>query len=413
MQALLMGISAERLDENGQPLADGAPPPPRDDTRTWAPFSGRRQFRFVEVLYEQGQVSAGLINNLLELWAADKVAGQEAGDTFFKDANDVHAHIDAIREGQCPWYTYAFKYDGPIDAQSKAWKHDIWLLHTRHALDVAALIAGNTDFDTKWDYVPYEEFTSPDNRRFCNSFSGRKAWRDAVGFLSDDAYIHYPECVGSQDRIIREHPEVRGAMLFQTVQGADKTTVSVATGHTEYHPFYFSAGNLHNDMRRAHRESVVPMAFLSIPKGMSANMQLTPADLPLAARDADDDEEFRTFRKQLYHAQITKVLEPLRRYMTEPVLMRCPDGYYRRVVFELGPFIADYPEQVYMAGIVQGWCPKYIHFHHFCSVRFTYGTKDASHHPTISTKPATLAPASTATSCTTLTTTTPFGTPSG
>jgi hypothetical protein len=44
--------------------------------------------------------------------------------------------------------------------------------------------------------------------------------------------------------------------------------------------------------------------------------------------------------------------------MTEPVLLRCPDGFYRRVIFELGPFIADYPEQVYLAGIVQGWCPK-------------------------------------------------------
>jgi hypothetical protein len=55
-------------------------------------------------------------------------------------------------------------------------------------------------------------------------------------------------------------------MLFQTVQGADKTCVSVATGQTEYHPFYFSAGNLHNDMRRAHREGVLPIAFLSIPK---------------------------------------------------------------------------------------------------------------------------------------------------
>jgi hypothetical protein len=55
-------------------------------------------------------------------------------------------------------------------------------------------------------------------------------------------------------------------MLFQTIQGADKTTVSVATGNTEFHPFYYSSGNLHNDMRRAHQDGVIPMAFLSIPK---------------------------------------------------------------------------------------------------------------------------------------------------
>jgi hypothetical protein len=152
-------------------------------------------------------------------------------------------------------------------------------------------------------------------------------------------------------------------MLYQTVQGADKTCVSVATGQTEYHPFYLSAGNLHNDMRRAHREGVLPVAFLSIPKCECVSLlsaRLIISNVSAASRDADNDNDFRNFRKQLYHAQIAKVLEPLRRYMTEPLLMRCPDGYYRRVIFELGPFIADYPEQVYLAGVVQGWCPKYV-----------------------------------------------------
>lgn len=46
--------------------------------------------------------------------------------------------------------------------------------------------------------------------------------------------------------------------------------------------------------------------------------------------------------------------------MTEPHIMRCPDGHYRRSLFELGPFIADYPEQVCLAGIVSGWCPKCV-----------------------------------------------------
>ena len=44
--------------------------------------------------------------------------------------------------------------------------------------------------------------------------------------------------------------------------------------------------------------------------------------------------------------------------MTTPHILLCPDGHYRRAIFELGPFSADYPEQVYLAGIVQGWCPK-------------------------------------------------------
>ncbi|EDR01230.1 uncharacterized protein LACBIDRAFT_333471 [Laccaria bicolor S238N-H82] len=37
---------------------------------------------------------------------------------------------------------------------------------------------------------------------------------------------------------------------------------------------------------------------------------------------------------------------------------RCGDGHYRRVVYGLGPYIADYPEQALLACIVQDWCAK-------------------------------------------------------
>ena len=46
--------------------------------------------------------------------------------------------------------------------------------------------------------------------------------------------------------------------------------------------------------------------------------------------------------------------------MTLPEVVCCPDGHFRRAIYSLGPYIADYPEQVWLAGIVQGWCPKYV-----------------------------------------------------
>ena len=67
---------------------------------------------------------------------------------------------------------------------------------------------------------------------------------------------------------IAEDPMTHGSMLCPVIAGADKTTVSVATGHTEYHPVYTSCGNTSNEMRRAHRNGVVPIAFLAIPKGI-------------------------------------------------------------------------------------------------------------------------------------------------
>jgi len=56
-------------------------------------------------------------------------------------------------------------------------------------------------------------------------------------------------------------------MFVPIILGSDKTTVSVATGHNEYYPLYISIGNVYNIVRRAHRNAVVLVAFLAIPKG--------------------------------------------------------------------------------------------------------------------------------------------------
>ena len=44
--------------------------------------------------------------------------------------------------------------------------------------------------------------------------------------------------------------------------------------------------------------------------------------------------------------------------MTVPEVIQCADGHYRRVVYGIGPYIADYPEQCMLACIVQSWCAK-------------------------------------------------------
>lgn len=46
--------------------------------------------------------------------------------------------------------------------------------------------------------------------------------------------------------------------------------------------------------------------------------------------------------------------------METPDLVLYGDGYYQRTIYGLGPYIADYPEQVLLACIVQGWCPRCV-----------------------------------------------------
>jgi Plavaka transposase len=152
-------------------------------------------------------------------------------------------------------------------------------------------------------------------------------------------------------------------MYCPIILGSDKTTVSVATGQVEYHPLYISIGNPHNTVRRAHRNAVIPIAFLAIPKSVQSNPHhlfgtLTPRLCILGDRGCADTPRFRTFKRQLYHASVAAVLRSLRPGLTCPVVRRCPDGHFRRVIYDLVAFIADYPEQVLLTGIVQGWCAK-------------------------------------------------------
>ncbi|KAH9162543.1 hypothetical protein EDB89DRAFT_2079558 [Lactarius sanguifluus] len=44
--------------------------------------------------------------------------------------------------------------------------------------------------------------------------------------------------------------------------------------------------------------------------------------------------------------------------MLEPEVVQCADGFHQRVIYGLGPYIADYPEQVLISSIITGWCPK-------------------------------------------------------
>lgn len=66
--------------------------------------------------------------------------------------------------------------------------------------------------------------------------------------------------------IFQDDNTTEGALYCPIILDADKTTVSVATGHIEYHPLYMSLGNIHNTVRRAHRNAVVPIGFLAILK---------------------------------------------------------------------------------------------------------------------------------------------------
>ncbi|KAF5362702.1 hypothetical protein D9758_011703 [Tetrapyrgos nigripes] len=328
-------LFGQKLDEKGQPLVPDTPAPPihptQDPDNLWAPFDGEAEFRLADLLYRKVEMSQGNVDELMDIWSLFgsqcHPEDDDAASAPFHDYKDLFEDIDRIQAGDAPWKCFQTVVDESLGSSAPEWQKTSYQVWYRDPDVVISQILSNPLLIHNFDPCPYIHLDPHGKRRWSDFMSGNFAWQHASKIYdtsTDKAKLH-------------------GAMAVYVILGADKTTVSVATGHVEYHPLYISIGNITNRARRAHRNSVIPIGFLAIPK---------------SDRKYDNDPSFRIFKKQLYHSSIAAILRSLRPAMTEPVLRQCPDGYFRRVIFELAAFIADYPEQVLLSGIVQGWCGR-------------------------------------------------------
>jgi hypothetical protein len=88
-------------------------------------------------------------------------------------------------------------------------------------------------------------------------------------------------------------------------------------------------------------------------------MHIVPTDFVSSADKAHtNDVDFRQFRRKLFHVSLSYILQSLRHGEVNPEIFRCPDGHFRRIIWGIGPYIADYPEQVLLACIVKNWCAR-------------------------------------------------------
>ena len=130
------------------------------------------------------ETSRGDIAELLKNLAAQKIL--ETGDVhaaaMYDSAQDMLDTINAVPYGDVAWTTFQLKYNGPITPHTPAWKLQTYTIHTRNALRVAESIAGSSDFEGHWDYIPYEEYTGPGCRRFSDVMSGTWAYKKAVSY---------------------------------------------------------------------------------------------------------------------------------------------------------------------------------------------------------------------------------------
>ncbi|KAJ3576939.1 hypothetical protein NP233_g73 [Leucocoprinus birnbaumii] len=313
-------------DRAGRDPPPGSAPTPEQPVpgEEFYPFSDRADFTLADFFYTRNQMPAVGIDTLMDTWASKH---PDTGPPF-ADHHDLYETIDSIQLADAPWKFFAVSYSGELpdeeDAEIPPWmtaEYEVWY---RDPLAVLESQLSNPDFNGQFHAAPYREFNEDGDRVWGDLMSGNWAWAQADLIAEGDEATH-------------------GAMFVPVILGSDKTTVSVATGQNEYYPLYVSNGVVTNGARRAHKNAVSLLGLLAIPK---------------TDRKYANSDQFRRFRRQLFHGSIRAILEPLRNAMSEPRVTKCPDGHYRRAIYGIGPYIADYPEQCILASIVSDWCPR-------------------------------------------------------
>ncbi|KAF8824765.1 hypothetical protein HHX47_DHR7000221 [Lentinula edodes] len=247
-------LTASPTDQFGITLPQHSPPPPpppvpeAHTAESWFPFSDRVEFDFAHLHFVHLQSSAAEIKLALDMWAAQTlVVADSCENQRWMDANQLYRTIDDIDDINVPWETFKIEYQGPRPPTPPAWMMQKYTLLIRNIQTLFHHQMRMKDFDdTCFNKVPYRQFNKRGERIRSNIMSADWAWK--------------------QCDILAEDPMNHGAMFVPFVSGSDKTTVSVATGHQEYHPVYASPCNVTNVTRRSHPFALCPIAFLAIPK---------------------------------------------------------------------------------------------------------------------------------------------------
>jgi len=232
----------------------------------WTPFSSEVPFKVADLLYRRAELSALNIDTLLELWAQSFEENGADQCRPFENYEDLHATIDSSTLGDIPWQCLVTGIPGDTDEHSLSWMrthYEVWYCDPEA---VVSAMLSNPGFGGQFDMCPYVDLDARGKHRWNNVMSGNLAWWHSVSvsvsLLSGNVSLWC--CI--QDEIFASDPTTKGSMFCPIILRSDKTTVSVVTGHVEYHPLYLSIGNPDNSVRCAHWNVVIPIAFLAIPK---------------------------------------------------------------------------------------------------------------------------------------------------
>ncbi len=126
--------------------------------------------------------------------------------------------------------------DLPQDAPS--WQRVEYQIWYRDPDTIISNMLANTDFANEFDVAAYVDVDAEGKRRWCDFMSGNYAWRHSVGLSGSLSRVDILILSFFRAKYTLTTLAQGRQMYVGIILGADKTTVSVATGHVKYHPLY-------------------------------------------------------------------------------------------------------------------------------------------------------------------------------
>ena len=350
-------------DKDGNPIRPGSAPPPRypvdaTPSNPWHPFPDRIAFEFADIHFTEQKSSKSQVDRALDFWLASTIAaGGDGHNVPWKTAKEMHETIDSIKAGPVPWKTVRFRYTGTLPPGTPPkWMCESYDLCFRDPHLILLEQITLPDLHDHFDYVPYMQFNEKGDRIWSNLMSGAWAWQEAVRLFiyklpqtDSDVYrmIFFMIIQILVERCLSQLWLVATKQLYLlqlVIRNSIQYTLGLATW------IMWHDGRIHLVCNRSRCFRFLKVSsFLQYP-------QTFVDENHLASRKHRKKIGYQTFCRQLYHACLAHVFSSLKPSMTTPEVVRCPDGHFRHAVFSLGPYIADYPEQVWLTGIVQHWC---------------------------------------------------------
>lgn len=166
-------------DCNFIPSTNHPQPPQPLDVTPENPFQDRLAFEFANFYFCWLQALESSINRALQLWAA-QATKHGVNNVPWQSVSNVYKTIDQIQQGDNPWKSVPFCYQGPLPPHPPAWMTKKFELVTCDICHVLYEQIACISFNGHWDYSPFWEFNSFRDCVWTNHMSSEWAAKEAV-----------------------------------------------------------------------------------------------------------------------------------------------------------------------------------------------------------------------------------------